>query len=145
MKDLISEINEYKNKVEALAGKAALAEQLQENLLAFESVKAELTEQLTIKETAINQLAAEKANVETELNTVKAELETLKAEQKASHEKAQEMIAQMGLKEIPVMVVNETSKPSADSIRKQYASLSGKAAAEFYAANKRAILFGDAE
>lgn len=140
--NIIEQVNEYKAKVEALAGKAAQAETAIADLEAVKAEKQSITEALVSKEAELTEVQTKVAELENEVTALKADIQKREDEKKAADEKALEIVANLGLKEIPVVTITETNKPSADQIRKHYGSLEGKEKAEYYEQNKKALLTG---
>jgi predicted nuclease with TOPRIM domain len=140
--DILSQVEEYRSKIESLAGIAAQAETA---LAELETIKGE-KEALTL---AVDKVSSENAELKEKILQLEGENEGLKADiskreedKKASDEKALEIVASLGLKEIPVITITESNKPTAESIRAKYASLEGKEKAIFFKENQKALISG---
>lgn len=141
--NLTEQIKEYKEKVEALATKAALADQLQEQLNTLTEEKSAADIALTEKIASFNEELKKAAELSDEVANLKAEIERMNAEKKAADEKALEIVAGLGLNQIPVVTITNTEKPSAEQIRAKYLAISDSVEkAKFYAENRSAILNG---
>ncbi len=141
--NIIETINEYKSKIEALAGKAAQAETALASLDSITSEKEALTVALVAKETALQEANEKTVTLENEVNALKADIEKRENDKKASDEKALEIVASLGLQNIPVITITESSKPTAESIQAKYLAISDSIEkGKFFAENKNAILNG---
>lgn len=143
--DIVSQLSEYKASIEALSGKAAQADIALAEVETLKAEKESLSAALVAKETAYSEEAGKVASLEAEIVALKADVDQREADKKACDEKALEIVASLGLKEIPVITITESDKPSAESIRAKYASLSGREQAVFYAENKKALISGVVE
>jgi len=141
--NITEQLNEYKLKIEALAGKAAQAEDLLAKVAEFEAGKLALEASLTEKDAALIAMNEKATALEAEVATLKAEIAKREEDKKASDEKAMEIVASLGLKEIPVITITETEKPSADAIRQKYMAISDPMEkGKFFNENRNAILNG---
>lgn len=141
--DIIQQLSEYKAKIESLAALAGQAETAMADLNALTIEKESIAAALVLKESEL-QAANEKATaLESEVATLKSEIETRENEKKASDEKALEIVASLGLKEIPVITITSTDKPTAESIRDKYLAISDPTEkGKFFNENRNAILNG---
>lgn len=141
--DILTQLAEYKTKIEALAGKAAQAETL---LAEMESLKAEhetIKADFEAGKVAATLLNEKVTALESENETLKAEISKREEDKKASDEKALEIVASLGLKEIPVITITESNKPTAESIRAKYMAISDPTEkGKFFNENRNAILNG---
>ena len=141
--DIVSQIAEYKIKLEALASKAALGEELTVKVEALETEKNTLTASVEEKDAALIALSEKATALETEVAALKADIESREASKLASDEKALEIVASLGLQNIPVITVTESSKPTATNIREKYLAISDPTEkGVFFNENRNAILNG---
>jgi len=144
--DILAQLTEYKTKFEALAGKAAQAERFEEEATKILEEKNILAASLVEKDAALLAINEKATALEAEVATLKAEIEKRDADKKASDEKALEIVASLGLKEIPVITVTSTDKPTAESIREKYLAISDPMEkGKFFNENRKAILNGVVE
>jgi predicted ribonuclease YlaK len=144
--DIIQELKEYKSKVEALAAKAAEADSALEQVESLQTEKTALTDAIVLKETALNDAAVKIAELEASVADLNAEIIKRDEEKKASDEKALEIVANLGLKDIPVITVTSTAKPTAEQIRSQYLAITDPLEkGRFFAENRNTILNGVVE
>lgn len=141
--NIIDTLAEYKGKIEALAGKAAQAETALADLETLKTDKDAMAEVLVAKESELNE-QTEKANLlAAEVETLKAEIAKREEDKKASDEKALEIVAALGLKEIPVITVTESTKPTAEQIREKYLAISDPVEkGKFFNEHRNVILNG---
>lgn len=141
--DILTTLNEYKSKIESLAGKAAQFEDLNTQFAALASEKETLANTLTEKEGVILSLGEKVTALESEVVSLKADIDNREASKKASDERAMEIVASLGLKEIPILTITETDKPSADAIRQKYMAISDPVEkGKYFNENRNAILNG---
>lgn len=140
--DIIAQLTEYKTKIETLAGKAAQAENAIAEVESLKAEKESFAGALVAKETALQEATDKVTALEAEVIALKADIDAREANKKASDERALEIVASLGLKEIPVITITETDKPTAESIRNKYLSLTGKEKAVFFKENQKALISG---
>lgn len=141
--NLISQLTEYKEKVEALAAKAALSDSLAIKASKEEEKNNELSKQIQEKEDELEALKKRLEELEEEKEEIKKSLVSAEEEKQEANAKALEIVASLGLKNIPVITVTETEKPTAESIRAKYLAISDSAEkGKYFAENREAILNG---
>ena len=142
MQNILDQVAEYKARIDALATKAASADSATAELA---TIKAELEAQTL----AANEATAALATMAAGADVLKSEIEALKADisgredaAQASDEKAREIIAGMGLKEVPVVTVAESTENTFQQICDKYASLAGREKATYYAEHRKSFAAG---
>jgi predicted nuclease with TOPRIM domain len=144
--NIVEQLNEYKARIESLASLAGLSEELKTKVSELETEKQGLEASLSEKEALASALTEKVSQLETELTALKADIEKREAEKKASDAKALEIVASLGLKEIPVIKITETDKPTAESIRAKYMAITDPTEkGKFFSENRKAILDGVVE
>ena len=144
--DIISQLAEYKSKIEALSTLAAQAETFETELTSLKADKETFASALEAKETALKEESDKAIALAAEVETLKASIADMEANKKASDERALEICANLGLKEIPVITITSTDKPTAQNIREKYMAISDPTEkGVFFNENRKAILNGIVE
>lgn len=143
--DILAQLTEYKEKFESLQAQATQGNEALAIVAGLQEEKEKLSAELVEKDGILAAIGTKQAEVLAENESLKATIQAMQAEKMDSEAKAMEIVASIGMKEMPVIASPEAqeSKPmSRNEALEAFSKITDtKAKGEFYKANQ-ALLIG---